>query len=180
MVEKGLIFLLGLIVYCCSPNYRLADGRKVLKNKCQNIKYFDKTVFNQIDTRYFYKNVDYYMADKNYKKVRDIGKDVERSIQFYENGRLRFFSFNHINPDPEITGRRGIIYQKREKIKIDTQFSDEWGRISKGTYSVKIEGDYLFLLDDNFLIPRNEYICFVHKKSDEKIPKDSKKYKADW
>ena len=44
------------------------------------------------------------MADKNYKKLRDIGKDVERSIQFYKNGRVRFFSFGYTDPNPEITG----------------------------------------------------------------------------
>jgi len=77
-----------------------------------------------------------------------------------------------MNADPEITGRRGVIYKKNNKIKIDTDF--------KGSYSVKIEGDYIFLLDDNFLVPRDEYICFVYKKSDEKIPEEWKKYPADW
>ena len=46
--------------------------------------------------------------------------------------------------------------------------------------SVKIEGDYIFLLDDNFLVPGSEYICFVYKKSDEKVPEDWKKYPSDW
>ncbi len=30
------------------------------------------------------------MANKNFQKVRDIGKDVDRKIQFYDNGRVRF------------------------------------------------------------------------------------------
>ena len=120
------------------------------------------------------------MADKNYKKLRDIGEDVERSIQFYKNGRVRFFSFGYTDPNPEITGRRGVIYKKNGKIKIDTQFANQSGDIFKGSYSVKIEGDYIFLLDDNFLVPGSEYICFVYKKSDEKVPEDWKKYPADW
>ena len=160
--------------------YRLVDGRKVIKSKYKNIKYFDANIFNEIDVNFLYKKVDYYMADKNYKKLRDIGKDVERSIQFYKNGRVRFFSFGYTDPNPEITGRRGIIYKKNGKIKIDTQFANQSGDIFKGTYSVKIEGDYLFLLDDNFLVPRDEYICFVYKKSDERIPEEWNKYKADW
>ena len=99
-------------------------------------------------------------------------------LQFYENGRVRFLYY--MNADPEITGRRGIIYKKNNKIKIDTDFANQGGTISKGSYSVKIEGDYIFLLDDNFLVPRNEYICFVYKKSDEKVPEDWKKYPSDW
>ena len=99
-------------------------------------------------------------------------------LQFYENGRVRFLYY--MNADPEITGRRGIIYKKNNKIKIDTDFANQGGTISKGSYSVKIEGDYIFLLDDNFLVPGSEYICFVYKKSDEKIPEEWKKYPAEW
>jgi hypothetical protein len=148
-------------------------NNKVFKRKNRNLS-------SEIDANFLYKKVNYYMADKNYKKLRDIGKDVERSIQFYKNGRVRFFSFGYTDPNPEITGRRGIIYKKNGKIKIDTQFANQSGDIFKGTYSVKIEGDYLFLLDDNFLVPRDEYICFVYKKSDERIPEEWNKYKADW
>ena len=181
MVKIIITLLLCTILYSCSaPYYRLADGRKVIKSKYKNIKYFDANIFNEIDVNFLYKKVDYYMADKNYKKLRDIGEDVERSIQFYKNGRVRFFSFGYTDPNPEITGSRGIIYKKNGKIKIDTQFANQGGTISKGSYSVKIEGDYIFLLDDNFLVPRNEYICFVYKKSDEKIPEEWKKYPSDW
>lgn len=80
------------------------------------------------------------MADKNYKKLRDIGKDVERSIQFYKNGRVRFFSFGYTDPNPEITGRRGIIYKKNGKIKIDTQFANQSG------------SKYLFILSFLFFL----------------------------
>ena len=148
-------------------------NNKVFKRKNRNLS-------SEIDANFLYKKVNYYMADKNYKKLRDIGKDVERSIQFYENGRVRFFSFGYTDPNPEITGRRGIIYKKNGKIKIDAQFGNQSGDVYKGTYSVKIEGDYIYLLDDNFLVPRSEYICFVYKKSDEKVPEEWKKYPADW
>ena len=184
MVRVILIVLLGFVIISCfpSPYYRLADGRKVIKSKYKNIKYFDANIFNEIDVNFLYKKVDYYMADKNYKKLRDIGKDVERSIQFYKNGRVRFFSFGYTDPNPEITGRRGIIYKKNGKIKIDTQFANQSGDIFKGTYSVKIEGDYIYLqtFKDAFFSEYSESLCFVYKKSDERISADWKKYKADW
>ena len=52
-------------------------------------------------------------------------------LQFYENGRVRFLYY--MNADPEITGRRGIIYKKNNKIKIDTDFANQGGTISKGS-----------------------------------------------
>ncbi|SMO58718.1 hypothetical protein SAMN06265171_10337 [Chryseobacterium rhizoplanae] len=64
------------------------------------------------------------MADKNYNKIRDIGKDVDRKIQFYENGRVRFLSIDMEEPDPEKTGMRGVIYSKNNALKIDTQFAN--------------------------------------------------------
>ena len=179
MVRVILIVLLGFIVISCfpSPYYRLADGRKVIKSKYKNIKYFDPNIYKSIDINYFYIVESGYLVDNKYKKKRDI--DVAKYVlQFYENGRVRFLYY--MNADPEITGRRGIIYKKNGKIKIDTDFANQGGTISKGSYSVKIEGDYIFLLDDNFLIPGSEYICFVYKKSDEKVPEEWKKYPADW
>ena len=184
MVRVILIMLLGFVIISCfpSPYYRLADGRKVVKSKYKNIKYFDANIFNEIDVNFLYKKVDYYMADKNYKKLRDIGKDVERSIQFYKNGRVRFFSFGYTDPNPEITGRRGVIYKKNGKIKIDAQFGNQSGDVYKGTYSVKIEGDYIYLrrFQKVFFSESSELLCFVYKKSDEKVPEDWKKYDADW
>lgn len=54
---------------------------------------------------------------------------------------MRFFSLNNESPNPRDSGRRGIIYKKNNSIKIDTQFADETGYFSKGTYTVKIEED---------------------------------------
>ena len=179
MVRVILIVLLGFVVISCfpSPYYRLADGRKVIKSKYKNIKYFDPNIYKSIDINYFYIVESGYLVDNKYKKKRDI--DVAKYVlQFYENGRVRFLYY--MNADPEITGRRGIIYKKNNKIKIDTDFANQGGTISKGSYSVKIEGDYIYLLDDNFLVPGSEYICFVYKKSDERIPEDWQKYPSDW
>jgi len=179
MVRVILIVLLGFVIISCfpSPYYRLADGRKVIKSKYKNIKYFDPNIYKSIDINYFYIVESGYLVDNKYKKKRDI--DVAKYVlQFYENGRVRFLYY--MNADPEITGRRGIIYKKNNKIKIDTDFANQGGTISKGSYSVKIEGDYIFLLDDNFLVPGSEYICFVYKKSDERIPEDWQKYPAEW
>ena len=61
MVRVILIVLLGFVVISCfpSPYYRLADGRKVIKSKYKNIKYFDANIFNEIDVNFLYKKVDY-------------------------------------------------------------------------------------------------------------------------
>ncbi|PWN68066.1 hypothetical protein [Chryseobacterium oncorhynchi] len=180
MVKNIIILVCSAIFFhSCAQSRKLENGRKVLTRKFKNIEHFDKSIFKDIDVDYFYKKVDFYMADKNFNKVRDIGNDINRKIQFYENGRVRFISVEMNEPDPEKTGMRGVIYFKKNLLKIDTQFASQGGHISKGTYSVKVEGDKLYLLDDNLLIPQSEYICFIYQKS-EKIPENWKQYKADW
>lgn len=163
----------------CAQSRKLENGRKVLVKKFKNIDKFNKSVFKDIEIDYFYKKTDFYMSDKDYNKIRDIGKDVNRKIQFYENGRVRFLSIDMDEPDPEKAGMRGVIYSKDNALRIDTQFANQAGHLSQGTYSVKVEGDKLYLLDDHFLIPQSEYICFVYQRS-EKIPENWKQYKADW
>ena len=116
MVKIIITLLLCTILYSCSaPYYRLADGRKVIKSKYKNIKYFDANIFNEIDVNFLYKKVDYYMADKNYKKLRDIGKDVERSIQFYKNGRVRFLVLDIQIPIQKSQVEEGLYIRKMVK-----------------------------------------------------------------
>ena len=98
--------------------------------------------------------------------MRDIGRtQTDVNIQFYNNGCIRILLYKDGNPNN--TGRRGVIYMKNNSLKIDTQFSDQNGNISKGTYSVNVQGGKLFLLDNNFLFTRTEYFCKVFEKSDE-------------
>lgn len=51
MVRVILIVLLGFVIISCfpSPYYRLADGRKVIKSKYKNIKYFDAKIIFLFD-----------------------------------------------------------------------------------------------------------------------------------
>lgn len=55
------------------------------------------------------------MADKNYKKLRDIGKDVERSIQFYKNGRVRFLVLDIQIPIQKSQVEEGLYIRKMVK-----------------------------------------------------------------
>ena len=70
MVRVILIVLLGFVVISCfpSPYYRLADGRKVIKSKYKNIKYFDPNIYKSIDINYFYIVESGYLVDNKYKK----------------------------------------------------------------------------------------------------------------
>lgn len=70
MVRVILIVLLGFVVISCfpSPYYRLADGRKVIKSKYKNIKYFDSNIYKSIDINYFYIVKSGYLVDNKYKK----------------------------------------------------------------------------------------------------------------
>jgi hypothetical protein len=120
------------------------------------------------------------MADKNYKKLRDIGKDVERSIQFYNNGAVRFIDY--LEPNPEKSGGRGVFYIRNEKMFIDKfGLSSDRSGITY-SYRLKVEGDYIYLrrFQKVFFSESSESLCFVYKKSDEKVPEEWQKYAVDW
>ena len=69
MVKIIITLLLCTILYCCSaPYYKLLDGKKVLKNKYKNIKYFDSNIYKSIDINYFYIVKSGYLVDNKYKK----------------------------------------------------------------------------------------------------------------
>ena len=66
-------------------------------------------------------------------------------------------------------------------------FIDKFGLFSdrSGTtysYSIKIGGDYIYLqtFKDAFFSESSESLCFVYKKSSERIPEEWKRYPADW
>ncbi|ASW75025.1 hypothetical protein IQ37_00160 [Chryseobacterium piperi] len=178
MVRKIILSIILLLVYSCANTQTLGDGSKTLTKKYKNRGKFNSKIFELIDNNFFYKEIDSYLVDKDYVKTRQIGSsNILNFLQFYDDGSIRFLLYKE--PNPEITGRRGIIYLKNNNLKIDTQFTNQGGAISKGTYSVKVDGNKLYLFDDNSLVPRSEYICLVFEKS-EKIPEDWKKYKTDW
>ena len=66
-------------------------------------------------------------------------------------------------------------------------FIDKFGLFSdrSGTtysYSIKIEGDYIYLrtFQKVFFSESLESLCFVYKKYDKKVPEEWKKYPSDW
>lgn len=178
MVRKCVLSILLLLLYSCANTQILVDGSKTLTKKYKNRGKFNSIIYNVIDSNFLYKEVDSYLVDKNYVKKRPIGSSkTSHFLQFYSNGSIRFLLYKE--PNPEITGRRGIIYLEDDKIKIDTQFANQGGSISKGTYSVKVNDDKLFLYDDNSFLPKSEFICIVFEKS-EMVPIDWAKYKVEW
>ncbi|MDQ1805748.1 hypothetical protein RAH57_17285 [Chryseobacterium sp. CKR4-1] len=176
-----ILFCSTIFIYSCAQTRRLENGTKVLVKKFKNIDKFNESILENISTDYFYKKIDYYMADKNFSKIRDVGSDIDRSLQFYPNGRVRLFGARKNDPNPEISGRRGVIYLKNGNLRIDTQGASQDGDIFKITFKVRVEGDKIYLLEvsNALLFEPSEYTCFVYQKS-EKIPENWKNYKADW
>ena len=93
---------------------------------------------------------------------------------------MRFIDY--LEPNPEKSGNRGVFYIRNEKMFIDKfgLSSDRSGIIY--SYRLKVEGDYIYLrrFQKVFFSESSESLCFVYKKSDEKIPEEWKKYAADW
>ncbi|MDR1876430.1 MAG: hypothetical protein LBQ84_02260 [Flavobacteriaceae bacterium] len=105
----------------CIPTKELSDGNKVPSKgyKFANKNKFDSSIYEVIDPNYFYELIDEYLADRNYKKVRDIGTFLTPNLQFYPNGSVRELRKTYMDPNPDISGNRGIIYKQNNKIKID-------------------------------------------------------------
>lgn len=178
MVRKIIIAITLISLYSCAKTQTLKDGTKTLSKKFKNQEKFDNKIYDVIDDNFFYQEMDHYFVNKNYVKTRSIENSrTSYFLQFYPNGRIRFIQTKE--PDPDITGRRGVIYLKGDMIKLDTQFSNQGGAVSKGTYSVRVIGDKLYLYDDNSLGKLQEFICHVFVKS-ERIPEDWKKFRVSW
>ena len=81
---------------------------------------------------------------------------------------------DYLEPNPEKSGDRGVFYIENEKMFIDKfgLFSDRSG--TTYSYSIKIEGDYIYLrtFQKVFFSESSESLCFVYKKSDEKVPEE--------
>ena len=89
---------------------------------------------------------------------------------------MRFIDY--LEPNPEKSGNRGVFYIRNEKMFID-KFGLSLDR-SGITYSyrLKIDGDYIYLrsFQKVFFSESLESLCFVYKRSSERIPEDWKKY----
>ena len=74
------------------------------------------------------------------------------------------------------------LYIRNEKMFIDKfGLSSDRSGITY-SYRLKVEGDYIYLrrFQKVFFSESSESLCFVYKKSDEKVPEEWKKYPSDW
>ncbi|WP_208292247.1 hypothetical protein [Sphingobacterium paludis] len=153
--------------------------------KYRNIDKFDPSIYEEIDTNYFYQKVGTCYADRKVRNIKDFKKKESRlRIKFYPGGYLRFLAFSGMpeGPDPEDSGERGVIYKKGDKIKIDTQSATDVGSLYKQTFEVIVDGDKIYLVERLFGMSwgwSSNPLCFVYEKA-EKVPEDWKKYKPDW
>ena len=143
---------------------QVPTNNKIFNRKNRNLP-------KEIDTNYIYDLVAVGYCDKN------LGAYY---IQFYNNGAMRFMDY--LEPNPEKSGNRSMFYIRNEKMFIDKfGLSSDRSGITY-SYRLKVEGDYIYLrrFQKVFFSESSESLCFVYKKSDEKIPEDRKKYTVDW
>jgi hypothetical protein len=145
----------------------------------KNIKYFDESIYQEIDINHLYTRKYEYIADAKFNYLKDDYQEgISRTIQFYPDGHVRMFSFDKTNPDPEKAGRRAVIYKKKDKIFIDETYGFEGSDITICTISTKIIDGKLYILHDSDFL-KSKYRCEVYEKG-EKIPDSWKQYKPDW
>ena len=170
--------LYGIIILTLFTSCEII-GKRYLQDKMTQVPTNNK-IFNwknrnlpkEIDTNYIYDLVTVGYCDKNFERTRESSVLGAYYIQFYNNGAVRFMDY--LEPNPENSGNQKM-------------FIDKFGLSSDRSgitysYRLKVEGDYIYLrrFQKVFFSESSESLCFVYKKSDEKIPEDWQKYPADW
>ena len=178
--------LYGIIILTLFTSCEII-GKRYLQDKMTQVptnnKIFNRknrNLPNEIETNHIYDLVAVGYCDKNFERTRESPVLGAYYIQFYNNGAVRIIDY--LEPNPEKSGNRGVFYIKNEKMFIDKfgLFSDRSG--TTYSYSIKIEGDYIYLrtFQKVFFSESLESLCFVYKKSDERTPEEWKKYDVDW
>ena len=169
--------LYGIIILTLFTSCEII-GKRYLQDKMTQVPTNNK-IFNwknrnlpkEIDTNYIYDLVTVGYCDKNFERTRESSVLGAYYIQFYNNGAVRFMDY--LEPNPENSGNQKM-------------FIDKFGLSSDRSgitysYRLKVEGDYIYLraFQKVFFSESSESLCFVYKKSAERIPEDWKKYPAD-
>lgn len=168
------------IFSCGLPYDRLNDGRgnKVPKKNYvfKNTHKIDSNILkDEIDINFFYKRIRYYESNKNYEIVfnKSYEDQYNLTIQFYTNSRIRW----GVNtPSPETSGHRGIVYNESGKLYSDIFLGRADNIMHIANFKIKAQQDTLYFLGTNRIIGNT---CHVFVKSN-KIPKEYKRYNANW
>ncbi len=178
--------LYGIIILTLFTSCEIIGKRYLQDEMTQvptNNKIFNRKNRNlpkEIDTNYIYDLVAVGYCDKNFERTRESPVLGAYYIQFYNNGAVRFMDY--LEPNPEKSGNRGVFYIRNEKM-----FIDKFGLSSDRSgitypYTLKVDGDYIYLrtFQKEFFSESSESLCFVYKKSDERISEEWQKYPSDW
>ncbi len=178
-----LCFFIMFVFTACIQTLVLKDGKTrvpLKKTVYRNLKYFDKSALNYIDTNVIYEEYDDYRK-KLKRLIIDQGTPNHYSaIKFYSNGRLCLFSiskrngFDSIALDPSYEGSRGIYYSN-DKVLCYDLFTQIYGDGHFG----KISGALAFKMDTLLDIRdfRKDRIRYFIKR---KISPEYLKFKSTW
>ncbi|WP_185226179.1 hypothetical protein [Chryseobacterium indologenes] len=181
MVKK----ILALTILCylfngCVSGQKLGDGTKVPEKgyKFKNKEKFNSEIYRTIDLNYFYELEYSYYSDLNFGEKGEAWPEKwVKILQFYPKGQVREYAHKFSNKDVNITGNRGIIYEKGNILYIDMYGAISDGEMKILTFKLKIENNKIFMRENSSF--GGVSLCRVFNKSG-KIPEDWKQYTADW
>ncbi|MFC0343432.1 MULTISPECIES: hypothetical protein [Epilithonimonas] len=170
MVKKVFSLVVLFFIFGCGQRYtKTGDGRLKAPRpdyKFKNADKFNASIYKQIDTNAYYEMIDVFWSNGKYEKLGSHTYPPS-ALQFYNNGYLRRVDITKINTDYNYSGHRGVIYlDKNGNLKIDLfQGISQDGSVGIVTYSVKIEGDKIYMLSPrhNFF-NGNDRVCYVYEK----------------
>lgn len=165
LIMKHITFIITFIVFIsCSSKVLLNDGyTKVPSNPkvFNNRIYFNKSVLAIIDTNAIYEEFQTNQYN-GFEKQQNIlarhnyqnSNTVYGVYKFYSNGNINLFYIDRTKPeltaqtfDPALTGWRGVLYTKKNKILGDifTQTGQMNWQAGIQTYEFSVVGDTLFV-----------------------------------
>lgn len=173
MVKKVFSIAILFCIFGCSYRYtKTGDGMLKAPRpdfKFKNADKFDNSIYKQIDANAYYELVDVFWSNSKYEKLGNHTYPPS-ALQFYINGYLRRVRLDKINTDYDYSGHRGVIYlDKNRNVKIDLfQGISQDGSVGIVTYSIKIEGEKIYMLAPRkSFINGNDRVCYVYKKREK-------------
>ena len=151
MMKKAFYILFSMTMLSC--------GVCLDSVKLNNIKYFRAELLNDISTDEYYREIQLYYSNRNFEKIKDLSSESYRVLRFQKDGYV-------ISSKSKITLKYeygGVLYKKNNQVYIDLIEGTQDGCPTINRYKVKIVGDKLYLLEDNFLI-NFERVCYVYQK----------------
>lgn len=150
MVKKSTMRIFSIISILFFGSY-LCNAQRL-----KNIKYFNNDNLKNINTEGTYQCIGVYFSDRHYNITKKLQNTTNRVLKFRRDG---YVESNIIASNKE--GYSGVIYSKKQQLKIDLiGGTSDRSKILR-TYKLRIEENKLHILEESAFV--KELIYYVYE-----------------